>query len=257
MPQYSPYAVAEYALALLMTLNRKVHRAYNRVREGNFSISGLMGFDLRGKTIGVIGTGKIGRTFIGLLRGFGMRVLAYDPYPNPEHARELNFEYIPFETVFRESDIISLHCPLTPENHHMINDETIAMMKNGIVLINTSRGRLIHSVALVNGLKSGRIGAAGLDVYEEETDYFFEDRSDRAVLDDILARLMTFPNVIVSSHQAFFTAEAERNIAGTTMKSFGDFAAGRTLENSICLHCDGQKQCPGRKPGAPCPVHSR
>ncbi len=257
VPQYSPYAVAEYALALLMTLNRKVHRAYNRVREGNFSISGLMGFDLRGKTIGVIGTGKIGRTFIGLLCGFGMRVLAYDPYPNPDHARELNFEYVPLETVFRESDIISLHCPLTPENHHMINDETIAMMKNGIVLINTSRGRLIHSVALVNGLKSGRIGAAGLDVYEEETDYFFEDRSDRAVLDDILARLMTFPNVIVSSHQAFFTAEAERNIAGTTMKSFGDFAAGRTLENSICLHCDGQKQCPGRKPGAPCPVHSR
>ena len=256
VPQYSPYAVAEYALALLMTLNRKVHRAYNRVREGNFSISGLMGFDLRGKTIGVIGTGKIGRTFIGLLRGFGMRVLAYDPYPNPEHARELNFEYVPLETVFRESDIISLHC-LTPENHHMINDETIAMMKKGIVLINTSRGRLIHSAALVNGLKSGRIGAAGLDVYEEETDYFFEDRSDCAVLDDILARLMTFPNVIVSSHQAFFTAEAERNIAGTTMKSFGDFAAGRTLENSICLHCDGLKQCPGRKPGAPCPAHPR
>ncbi|MBQ7730563.1 MAG: 2-hydroxyacid dehydrogenase [Lentisphaeria bacterium] len=257
VPQYSPYAVAEYALALLMTLNRKVHRAYNRVREGNFSIGGLMGFDLRGKTIGVIGTGKIGRTFIGLLRGFGMRVLAYDPYPNPEHARELNFEYVPLETVFRESDIISLHCPLTPENHHMINDETIAMMKKGIVLINTRRGRLIHSAALVNGLKSGRIGAAGLDVYEEETDYFFEDRSDRAVLDDILARLMTFPNVIVSSHQAFFTAEAERNIAGTTMKSFGDFAAGRTLENSICLHCDGLKQCPGRKPGAPCPAHPR
>ncbi|MBR3505802.1 MAG: 2-hydroxyacid dehydrogenase [Lentisphaeria bacterium] len=257
VPQYSPYAVAEYALALLMTLNRKVHRAYNRVREGNFSISGLMGFDLRGKTIGVIGTGKIGRTFIGLLRGFGMRVLAYDPYPNPEHARELNFEYVPLETVFRESDIISLHCPLTPENHHMINDETIAMMKKGIVLINTSRGRLIHSAALVNGLKSGRIGAAGLDVYEEETDYFFEDRSDCAVLDDILARLMTFPNVIVSSHQAFFTAEAERNIAGTTMKSFGDFAAGRMLENSICLHCDGLKQCPGRKPGAPCPAHPR
>ena len=139
----------------------------------------------------------------------------------------------------------------------MVNAESIAMMKKGIVLINTSRGRLIHSAALVNGLKSGRIGAAGLDVYEEETDYFFEDRSDRAVLDDILARLMTFPNVIVSSHQAFFTAEAERNIAGTTMKSFGDFAAGRTLEDSICLHCDGQKQCPGRKPGDPCPVHPR
>ena len=257
VPQYSPYAVAEYALALLMTLNRKVHRAYNRVREGNFSISGLMGFDLRGKTMGVVGTGKIGRTFIGLLRGFGMRMLAYDLYPNPDAARELNFEYVPLETLFRESDIISLHCPLTPENHHMINDATIAMMKKGIVLINTSRGRLIDSAALVNGLKSGWIGAAGLDVYEEETDYFFEDRSDRAVLDDILARLMTFPNVIVSSHQAFFTAEAERNIAETTMKSFADFAAGRTLEDAICLNCDGQKQCPGRKSGDPCPAHPR
>ena len=257
VPQYSPYAVAEYALALLMTLNRKVHRAYNRVREGNFSINGLMGFDLRGKTMGVVGTGKIGRTFIGLLRGFGMRVLAYDLYPNPDAARELNFEYVPLETIFRESDIISLHCPLTPENHHMINDATIAMMKKGIVLINTSRGRLIDSAALVNGLKNGQIGAAGLDVYEEETDYFFEDRSDRAVLDDILARLMTFPNVIVSSHQAFFTAEAERNIAETTMKSIDDFANARTLEDSICLNCDGQKQCPGRKPGTPCPAHPR
>ena len=257
VPQYSPYAVAEYALALLMTLNRKVHRAYNRVREGNFSINGLMGFYLRGKTMGVIGTGKIGRTFIGLLRGFGMRVLAYDLYPNPDAARESNFEYVPLETIFRESDIISLHCPLTPENHHMINDATIAKMKKGIVLINTSRGRLIDSTALVNGLKSGRIGAAGLDVYEEETDYFFEDRSDRAVLDDILARLMTFPNVIVSSHQAFFTVEAERNIAETTMKSIDDFASGRTLVDSICLNCNGQRQCPGRKPGDPCPAHPR
>ena len=252
VPQYSPYAVAEYALALLMTLNRKVHRAYNRVREGNFSISGLMGFDLRGKTMGVVGTGKIGRTFIGLLRGFGMRVLAYDLYPNPDAARELNFEYVPLETLFRESDIISLHCPLTPENHHMINDATIAMMKKGIVLINTSRGRLIDSAALVNGLKSGHIGAAGLDVYEEETDYFFEDRSDRAVLDDILARLMTFPNVIVSSHQAFFTAEAERNIAETTMKSIDDYAHGRKLEDAICLNCGGLKPCPGKKAGECC-----
>ena len=256
VPQYSPCAVAEYALALLMTLNRKVHRAYNRVREGNFSIIGLMGFDLRGKTMGVVGTGKIGRTFIGLLRGFGMRVLAYDPYPNPDQARELNFEYVPLETLFRESDIISLHCPLTPENTHMIDARSIAMMKKGIVLINTSRGRLIDSAALVNGLKSGQIGAAGLDVYEEETDYFFEDRSDRAVLDDILARLMTFPNVIVSSHQAFFTTEAERNIAETTMKSIDDFANGRQLEDSICLNCGGLKQCPGRKPGESCPLSS-
>ena len=252
VPQYSPYAVAEYALALLMTLNRKIHRAYNRVREGNFSISGLMGFDLRGKTIGVIGTGKIGRTFIGLLRGFGMRVLASDPFPDPNAAHELNFEYVPLETLFRESDIISLHCPLTPENTHMINAKSIALMKKGIVLINTSRGRLIDSSALVNGLKSGQIGAAGLDVYEEETDYFFEDRSDEAVLDDILARLMTFPNVIVSSHQAFFTAEAEHNIAETTMQSFDAFASGRKLEDAICLNCGGIKQCPGKKFGEHC-----
>jgi len=252
VPQYSPCAVAEYALALLMTLNRKVHRAYNRVREGNFSITGLMGFDLRGKTIGVVGTGKIGRTFIELLRGFGMRVLAYDPYPNPASASELNFEYVPLETLFRESDVISLHCPLTPENTHMVNAKSIALMKRGIVLINTSRGRLIDSAALVNGLKSGQIGAAGLDVYEEETDYFFEDRSDRAVLDDILARLMTFPNVIVSSHQAFFTAEAERNIAETTMQSFDAFANGRKLEDAICLNCGGVKQCPGKHSGEHC-----
>ena len=252
VPQYSPYAVAEYALALLMTLNRKVHRAYNRVREGTFSINGLMGFDLRGKTMGVVGTGKIGRTFIGLLRGFRMRVLAFDPYPNPDAARELDFEYVPLKTLFRESDIISLHCPLTPENTHMVNAGTIAMMKKGIVLINTSRGRLIDSAALVNGLKSGQIGGAGLDVYEEETDYFFEDRSDRAVLDDILARLMTFPNVIVSSHQAFFTAEAERNIAETTMKSIDDFAIGRQLEDAICLNCGGLKPCPGKRPGESC-----
>ena len=252
VPQYSPYAVAEYALALLMTLNRKIHRAYNRVREGNFSIGGLMGFDLRGKTIGVIGTGKIGRTFIGLLRGFGMRVLASDPFPDEQAARELAFDYVPLETLFRKSDIVSLHCPLTPENVHMVNAQTIAMMKPGVVLVNTSRGHLIDSAALVDALKSGRIGAAGLDVYEEETDYFFEDRSDRAVLDDILARLMTFPNVIVSSHQAFFTREAEHNIAETTMRSLDAFANGRKLEDAICLNCGGMKHCPGKKDSERC-----
>jgi len=254
VPQYSPYAVAEYTLGLLLTLNRKIHRAYNRVREGNFAIHGLMGFDLRGKTIGVIGTGKIGLTFIGLLRGFGMRILAYDLYPNIEAAKELSFEYVPLETLFRESDIISLHCPLTPENRHLINTRTIAEMKNGVILLNTSRGKLIDTTALVEGLKSGKIAAAGLDVYEEETDYFFEDRSDKVVQDDLLARLMTFSNVIITSHQAFFTQEAERNIVETTLKSAAEFASGKQLDQAICLNCDGLKNCPGKKKGEHCPV---
>ncbi len=252
VPQYSPYAVAEYALGLLMTLNRKIHRAYNRVREANFAINGLIGFDLRGKTVGVIGTGKIGRTFAELLKGFNMRILAYDLYPNEQAAKELNMEYVSLETIFRESDIISLHCPLTPENTHMINMDSIGMMKEGVVIINTSRGKLIDSAALVNGLKSGKIGAAGLDVYEEETDYFFEDRSDKVVQDDILARLMTFSNVIVTSHQAFFTKEAVRNITDTTLQSFAAFAAGDALENAICNHCGGTKHCPGKKYGESC-----
>ena len=257
VPQYSPYAVAEYALALLMTLNRKIHRAYNRVREGNFSIGGLMGFDLRGKTVGIVGTGRIGRTFAELLTGFHVRLLASDPFPDARAAAELGMEYAPLETLFRESDILSLHCPLTPENARLINASAIAGMKDGVVLLNTSRGKLIDSAALVEGLKSGKIGAAGLDVYEEETDYFFEDRSSQIVQDDILARLMSFPNVIVTSHQAFFTREAETNIAETTMAAFADFASGRTLENAICSRCGGVKNCPGKRPGERCPAASR
>ena len=252
VPRYSPYAVAEYALCLLMTVNRKVHRAFNRVREGNFSISGLMGFDIHGKTVGVVGTGKIGRTFAGLLRGFGVRLLASDPFPDAAAAHELGMEYVPLETLFRESNVISLHCPLTPENTYLINRDSIAMMKDGIVLINTSRGKLIDSSALVDGLKSGKIGAAGLDVYEEETEYFFQDHSDRVMQDDVLARLTTFPNVIISSHQAFFTREAVENIAETTLKSIADFADGKTLEDSICLNCGGLKNCPGKLPGEKC-----
>jgi len=254
VPQYSPYAVAEYTLGLLITLNRKIHQAYNRVRVGNFALNGLMGFDLRGRTIGIIGTGRIGRTFAGLLQGFGMKILASDPCPDPAAAEELHLEYVPLEQLFRESDVISLHCPLTPENTHLINASAIAQMRDGVILLNTSRGKLIDSAALVEGLKSGRIGAAGLDVYEEETDYFFEDRSDKVVQDDTLARLTTFNNVIITSHQAFFTREAERNIARTTMASFAAFSDGKTLENSICLNCGGMKNCPGKVPGERCPL---
>lgn len=253
VPGYSPYAVAEYALALLQTLNRELHRAYNRVRENNFSINGLMGFDLRGKTFGIVGTGKIGRVFAELLQGFGVRILAYDMYPNAEAARQLHIEYVSLEELYRNSDVISLHCPLTPENVHMINDEAIGMMKHGVYIINTSRGKLIDSAALIAGLKSRKIGGAGLDVYEEESDYFFEDRSGYAIDDDILARLMTFPNVLITSHQAFFTREAMTNISNVTLKNIEDFVKGRELVNCICYQCDGNRQCPGKGGhAAPC-----
>lgn len=255
VPEYSPYAVAEYTLGLLMTLNRKIHRAFNRVREGNFSIQGLMGFDLKGKTIGIIGTGKIGRAFAKVLQGFGMKILAYDLYPNAEAANELAIEYVTPERIFQESDIISLHCPLTPENTHIINDETIQKMKKGVILLNTSRGKLINSKALIKGLKSGKIGAAGLDVYEEETNYFFEDQSDKIMQDDTLARLMTFSNVIVTSHQAFFTREAIQNIVETTLSSCATFAEREELKDAICLNCDGERSCPGKKRGETCKIN--
>ena len=252
VPRYSPYAVAEYALGLLLTLNRRIHRAYNRVREGNFSINGLIGFDLHGKTVGVIGTGKIGMTFAGLLRGFGVRLLGYDLYPNQEEAAKIPLEYVPLEQLLRESDVVSLHCPLTPENTRLIDRERIGLMKPGVFLLNTSRGKLIDTAALIEGLKSGRIGGAGLDVYEEETEYFFEDRSDRVMTDDLLARLMTFPNVIVSSHQAFFTREAETAIAEVTLASLAAFMEGERLENAVGLDCDGGRACPGKRRGERC-----
>jgi len=222
------------------------------VREGNFSINGLIGFDLRGKTVGIIGTGRIGRCFAELLQGFGVRILASDLHPDHEAAKTLKMEYVLPETLFRESDVISLHCPLTPENIHLVNERTIAQMKQGVYLLNTSRGKLIDSAALVKGLKSGRIGGAGLDVYEEETDYFFEDRSDSVITDDILARLMSFPNVIVTSHQAFFTTEAVRNIAETTLHNIAAFARYGKPENAICLDCGGVKKCPGKQAGEKC-----
>lgn len=242
VPAYSPHAVAEHAVALMLSLNRKIHKAYYRTRDNNFAIHGLLGFDLHGKTAGVIGTGKIGCILAGILRGFGMEVLAYDPYPNEKAARDTGFRYAPIEDVYRRSHVLSLHCPLTPETHHMINAGSIALMREGVVLINTGRGKLIRTSDLIKGLKSHKIGAAGLDVYEEEEDYFFEDFSSRMVDDDQLARLLTFPNVLVTSHQAFFTREALTSIAETTLDNVRRFLAGEPLPNEICYRC-GEEIC--------------
>lgn len=229
VPAYSPYAVAEHTIGMLLTLNRKLHRAYNRTREYNFSLNGLTGFDLHGKTIGVVGTGKIGKTFIDVLSGFGMEVLAYDLYPGEEK----NFRYVDFETLCRQSDIISLHCPLTKETYHMIDDKSIEMMKKGVFILNTSRGALIDSEALLEAIKAKKVGAAGLDVYEEETDIFYEDYSNKIIQDDTLARLISMPNVLVTSHQAFLTKEALQNIAETTLENLTDYFTGRPLKNEI------------------------
>lgn len=230
VPVYSPYAVAEHAMTLLLALNRKIHKAYNRTRDFNFSISGLTGFDLNGKTIGVIGTGKIGQIFIRICRGFGMRVIAYDPFPveNP------SFEYTDLDTIYRESDAISLHCPLTKESHYLLGSDAFSKMRSNAFVINTSRGGLIDSEALLEALKSRKIAGAGLDVYEEETELFFEDCSDTIVNDDILARLVSLPNVILTSHQAFLTEEALKNIAEITIANLEDYFAGRPLKNQIC-----------------------
>lgn len=233
VPAYSPYAVAEHAVALMLALNRKIHRAYWRTRDGNFSLHGLMGFDMNGKTAGIIGTGKIARILIHILKGFGMNILANDVYPDERFAREAGFTYVPLEELYKRSDIISLHCPLTEQTRNMINEESIAMMKESVMLINTSRGQLIHTNALIEGLKSKKIVAAGLDVYEEEEDYFYEDKSDKIIDDDVLARLLSFNNVIVTSHQGFFTREAMRNIAETTLQNIQDFTEGKPLVNEV------------------------
>ena len=247
VPSYSPYSVAEHAAALILSLNRKTHRAFYRTRDGNFSIDGLMGFDLHGKTAGVVGTGKIGQSLINILKGFGMRVLAQDLYPNKEFAKEAGIEYTDLNTLYKESDVISLHCPLTPETHYMINDEAIDLMKPGVLLINTGRGQLINTRSLIKGLKQGKIGGAGLDVYEEEADYFFEDFSSSTIGDDVLARLMTFPNVLITSHQGFFTKEALNNIAETTLQNIKDFFEDKYLANEICYQCKGNCVKPGKK----------
>lgn len=233
VPAYSPYAVAEHAVALMLSLNRKIHRAYWRTRDGNFSLHGLMGFDMYGKTAGIIGTGKIAKKLIHILKGFGMNILAYDVYPDERFAKETGFAYVSLEELYRQSDIISLHCPLTEQTRNMINEESIALMKEQVMLINTSRGQLIHTNALIEGLKSKKILAAGLDVYEEEEDYFYEDKSDKIIDDDVLARLLSFNNVIVTSHQGFFTREAMRNIAETTLQNMQDFMEGKPLVNKV------------------------
>ena len=226
VPAYSPHAVAEYTLGLILALNRHLPKAYNRVRDGNFTINGLLGFDLYGKTIGVVGTGKIGKTFIELLQGFGMNVLAYDPYEDQDLKDRKLCTYVPLTEIFEKSDIISLHCPLSPENMHMINHSTIAQMKKGVMLVNTSRGKLIDTSALIDALKARKLSGAALDVYEEEAGYFFEDNSAGGIADDILARLLTFPNVLVTSHQAFFTVEALTNISDITLQNVKDFEDG-------------------------------
>ena len=240
VPAYSPNAVAEHAIALILTLNRKTHRAYYRTRDNNFSIVGFIGFDLKGKVAGVIGTGRIGQELIKILNGFGMRILAFDKTPVPELATQLNFSYVEMERIFQESDVISLHCPLTPQTQYLINQETIAKMKPGVMIINTGRGRLIDTQALIEGLKTKKIGAAGLDVYEEESEYFFEDFSHSFIPDDVLARLLTFNNVLMTSHQGFFTTEAMTSIARTTLNNVKDFFDGKNLPNEICYRCDNK-----------------
>jgi D-lactate dehydrogenase len=234
VPDYSPYAVAEHAFALLLTLNRKTHKAYNRIRDSNFNIDGLVGFDLNQKIMGVIGTGKIGLVFIKIALGFGMKVQAYDLYPNVEKAQEMGFEYVTLEKLIAESDVLSLHCPLTPDNHHLINANALTAMKKGVVILNTSRGGLVDSAALIEALKQGQVGAVALDVYEEEEKYFFHDLSaNSGIDDDVLARLLTFNHVLITSHQAFLTQEALHNIAETTFENIALYFKHHQLKHSI------------------------
>ncbi|NRA63863.1 MAG: cyclic nucleotide-binding domain-containing protein [Pseudobacteriovorax sp.] len=236
VPEYSPYAVAEHATAMLMCLNRRLHRAYNRVREGNFTLNELVGFDIHGKTVGIIGTGKIGKAFVKQMNGFGANVVAYDLYPDLSLSDAGLVQYLDLNDVFAKSDIISLHSPLTPETHHMIDGESISRMKKGVILVNTSRGGLIDTVALINGLKTKQIGGAALDVYEEESEYFFQDKSADVISDDTLARLLTFNNVLVTSHQAFLTEDALTQIAKITIENIQQYEhgyRGKDLKNLV------------------------
>ena len=232
VPAYSPYAVAEHAVGLMLTLNRKFHRAYYRVREGDFSLNGLMGFDLHDRTVGIVGTGKIGQVVGQILKGFGCHILGYDLYPNEEF-KALGGKYVQLGELFAQSDIITLHCPLIHETHHMINEGAIAQMKPGVMLINTSRGALVDTHAVIEGLKSRKIGFLGLDVYEKESALFFEDMSEEIIQDDEFERLLTFPNVVVTAHQAFFTSNALQNIAETTLSNITDFEQSRPCPNEI------------------------
>jgi D-lactate dehydrogenase len=233
VPAYSPYAVAEHAMALLLSLNRKIHKAYNRTRDFNFSLNGLAGFDMYGKTIGVIGTGKIGQVFIDICKGFGMNILAYDLFPNPN----LDINYVPLDDLLKQSDMISIHCPLTDKTKHLINKDSIKKMKDGVYIINTSRGGIIESNDLLQALQEGKIKGAGLDVYEEESDIFFEDMSDTIIKDNILTLLLSLPNVIITSHQAFLTEEALSKIAEVTLNNLDQYFNNQTLENEVCYLC--------------------
>ena len=233
VPAYSPYAVAEHAMAMLLTSIRRIHKAYIRTKDFNFSLEGMTGFDLHGKTVGVIGTGKIARVLIGILKGFGINVLAYDIFEDKEYEKAAGIKYVTLDELYAKSDIISLNCPLTPENRYLINKDSIAKMKDGVMLINTGRGPLINTEALVEGLKSGKIGAAGLDVYEEESQYFFQDKSDNIIADDKLGRLLSFNNVLLTSHQAFFTKEAMHNIVDTTLANAKAYFEGKELVNEV------------------------
>jgi D-lactate dehydrogenase len=232
VPAYSPYAVAEHTAGLILTLNRKIHRAYARVREGNFALGQLLGFDLHDRTVGVVGTGRIGTVVARIMGGFGCRVLAFDPEPNRECER-IGVHYVPLKDLLAESDIITLHCPLMPKTYHLIDGAAVETMKPGVMLINTSRGALIDTRAVIAGLKSGAIGYLGLDVYEEEGDLFFRDLSNHVIQDDVFARLLTFPNVVITAHQAFFTVDALRNIAETTLDNIRAFEQGHELRNLV------------------------
>lgn len=233
VPAYSPYAVAEHAVALVLTLNRKLYRAYNRVRDDNFSLEGLLGFDLHGCTVGVIGTGKIGMVFAQIMQGFGCSLLGYDAYPNTQFEAIASARYVSQQELFNRSDIVSLHCPLLPETHHLINANTIEQMKPGVMLINTSRGALVKTADVIQGIKSGKIGYLGIDVYEQEDGLFFEDHSDRIIQDDTFQLLQSFSNVVITAHQAFFTRNALENIANTTLSNITDFEQGQPLKNEV------------------------
>ena len=240
VPAYSPYAVAEHAMALLLTSIRRIHKAYIRTRDHNFSLNGLTGFDLHGKTVGVVGTGKIGRIFTDICKGFGMNVIAYDKFP----VKDSGLDYVSLDEIWERADVISFHCPLTDETKHMVNRDSIAKMKKGVVLVNTSRGALIDSEALLDGIKDRKIGAACLDVYEEESDVFFHDFSGHIIEDDTLARLISMPNVIVTSHQAFLTQEALTNIADTTLANIRQFVNDGRCDNELCYKCVKFGSCP-------------
>jgi len=229
VPAYSPHAVAEHAIGMILTSIRRIHKAYIRSKDFNFSLNGLTGFNLNSKTVGVIGTGKIGRVFAEICKGFGMNVLAYDLYPD----KTLDVSYVTLEEIFKKSDVISLHCPLTKDNYHMIDKDSLSLMKDGVIIVNTSRGSLIDAEALLDGIKQKKVGAACLDVYEEESDLFFEDNSGRIVHDDILARLISMPNVLITSHQAFLTREALENIAETTINGIKEFFNNNNIVNEV------------------------